>query len=699
VFATTCRNSFINYDDDTYVVHNPQVLGGVSIGGLEWAVSTTTAANWHPLTWLSLQLDAGLYDTDPRGYHLTSVLVHAASTAVLFLALLRLTGCLLPSALASALFAWHPLRVESVAWAAERKDVLSGLFFMLCLYAYARYAARPGAGHYVGLLAAFALGLLAKPMLVTLPCVLLLVDSWPLCRWSGRRGVSGLIVEKIPLAVLALASCVVTLVAQARAGAMVGAADLPSKERVTNALEGYVGYLQRTLWPFDLAAFYPMSGTSTGQASMAWSAIGFVGLCVAALIVWRRAPYVPVGWLWFFGMLVPVVGVVQVGLQGSADRYTYLPSIGLALIVAWGLRDLVTMSGLPAGVAAIPGAALLVACVALTSVQIAYWRDSVNLWQHALDVTRGNYLAHYNLALALDEQGHIDLAMRHYVDAVQIHPGYEPAHYHLGLVLRRRGDLLAAIRQWRMALSIDPDDATAHNELGLALASSGKLREARDHFATTVRLRPDSAEAQVNLGLALLLAGKTTQAEAYLSRAVALQPERANNCYALGRDLRQLGKADEAEGWLRRAIERDPRQASYYYELGCLLHEQGRRQSAAEYLAIGRRLDPRWPEMTRGMAWTFAAHPERGLRSGRTALWLAQDALTAADPPSAAFYDTLAAAYAEAGRYGEAEEAANKALALVPRDNLALRQSIAEHLTRYRSRQALNGDAGQPRAP
>jgi tetratricopeptide (TPR) repeat protein len=496
-FGRSLNNGFVNYDDPEYVTSNPGVKGGLSAAGLRWAFTASDVLNWHPLTWISLQLDYQLYRLRPWGYHLTSVLLHAGSSVLLFLALRRMTGAVWRSAAVAALFALHPLHVESVAWVAERKDVLSTFFGMLALWAYADYARRPGVGRYLLVFAALALGLLAKPMLVTWPCLLLLLDYWPLgrLRRGGPVPLRLVLAEKLPLFALAAVSCAVALFAQGRGGAIESLQEVPLGVRCANALVSYVAYLGMALWPAHLAPFYPHPGGALPWWQPAAAAVLLAGItALAAATAWRR-PYLLVGWLWYVGTLVPVIGLVQVGDQTRADRYTYVPLVGLFLAAAWGLADLAAHRPAlrwPVIAAAVLG---LAACFVCTVRQVGYWHDSQALWAHALRVTADNYVAENNLGLALLQDGRPEEAEGHFRAAVRFKATYARGYANLGLALDEQGKLAEAAACYSRALEIRPDLAATHNNLGIVLGKLGRGDEAIAQLTEAVRLDPESAEA------------------------------------------------------------------------------------------------------------------------------------------------------------------------------------------------------------
>jgi protein O-mannosyl-transferase len=589
VFGQTVHHDFVNYDDDVYVTDNPHLSHGVTARGVAWAFTDSHASNWHPLTWLSHMMDVQLYGVaHPAGHHLTSVLLHGATAILLFLVLLRMTSDLWPSAFVASLFAVHPLHVESVAWIAERKDVLSGLFFVLTLAAYVWYARTPFSyRRYVLVLASFALGLLSKPMLVTLPFVLLLLDYWPLGRlpqWTAfgspdRRqerpaAAWRLVLEKMPMLALAAACSVVTYAVQETARGSLANVPLPS--RVANALVSYVVYLEKFVYPVGLAVFYP----HPEQALPAWKIAGacllLAGISTGVLAWRRRHPYLLVGWFWYLGMLVPVIGLVQVGSQAMADRYTYLTQIGLYVAVAWGgLHVARTSAGRRRACAVAAGLALVVMAGSAWR-QVSFWRDSETLWSHALSVTSRNHEAHNGLARALARRGQTDAAIAQYAEALAIKPDHVDAHNNLGTVLAGRGEHDAAITQYRIALRIKPDHAEAHNNLALALADRGQVDAAIAHYEKALALEPRFAEAHYNLGNALAGRGQADQAAAEYEQALAARPDFAEAHNNLGTVLAGRGDIDSAIAHYRKALAINPDFISARENLALVLAERNK---------------------------------------------------------------------------------------------------------------------------
>jgi protein O-mannosyl-transferase len=532
VYMQVAHHDFVNYDDEAYVTKNPHVASGITGKNIVWAFTSFHAGNWHPVTWLSHMADVQIYGLNPRGHHLTSVAIHAVSSLLLLMLLFRLTGALWPSAFVATLFALHPLHVESVAWVAERKDVLSAFFWFLTLFLYAEYASKRKSSWYVLSLLAFVIGLMSKPMLVTLPAVMLLIDFWPLDRFrqgdreTGMRQFSerllALVKEKIPFFACSLLSSIVTLFAQKVA--MTTLEVISVTDRIENALISYVKYIGLTFWPHDLAMLYLHP-----REQPLWQAIGsllvLLVVSAAVILVRRRYPYLAVGWFWYLVTLVPVIGLIQVGSQSMADRYTYIPLIGLFVMAAWGVQDLTKNLPQRKIVLSLLAAAVIAASAAVTWQQIGYWRDSTTLFRHTLQVTDGNYTIHYNLGLTLERLKDLDGAIREYQEALRINPGYNQARGQLGTVLAAKGELDAAIHEYQDALQIDPDYKDVHNNLGLVLARKGELDAAIREYREALRISPDYIEALNNLGIALARKGDLDGAIEKFQEALRVRPD------------------------------------------------------------------------------------------------------------------------------------------------------------------------------
>jgi tetratricopeptide (TPR) repeat protein len=834
---------FINVDDESYVTDNPHVRTGLSWANAVWALTAYHAGNWHPLTWLSLQLDTQLFGLNPRAFHIVNVALHAVNAMLLFLVLRRLTGAFWPCSAVAAFFAVHPLHVESVAWIAERKDVLSGLFFLLTLWAYAVYAERPSRLRYLLVLLLFALGLMAKPMLVTLPCLLLLLDFWPLRRFSFSPPgalpgevevhhsslithhsslIRRLIAEKLPLLALAAGACLLTF--RAQVGFIQSTAAVQLADRLANAVVSYVEYLRATFWPADLAFFYPLNRKDLLWWRVAGSALLLAAITTLALVERRRRPHLLVGWLWYLGMLVPVIGLVQVAGQARADRYTYLPLVGVFIVLAWSAGEW-TRRRQSSAVVGSCAVVLLAGCVLITWQQSGYWHDSVSLWERTLAVMPDNGGAHLGLAGGLAQEGKADEAERHYLRAVELlnsaaahaalgkfllregrmeealpylaraveqMPGVWMNRYNLGVVLLRLGRTAEAREQLAEVVRLAPDFGGGHFHLGLALAQLGALEQARDELTQAVLSSPSDAEARYQLGYVLLRQSKLNEAWEQFSLALENEPQHAPALVAEGIILDQLGKDEQAVDHFRKALAVDPRNAQAHYYVGARLDQQGNHaqakkhfeaaaaadprhasarralgeallregkvNSACKYLAESVRLNPRWAdaqaslalalmrtgksldavaafrlaaqlepavsrrhselalaladagkpleaqaeyneatrldagwaEDARRSAWEMLHRKDLRAGEGFLALCLARQACGGASQPTAELLDTLAAAYAEVGRYEEAAATARKALALAELGmHGELAREIQGRLARYQHRQPI----------
>lgn len=561
-FLPAVRNGFINLDDGVYVYDNDHVKSGLTWENIRWASTTLYFGIWHPLTWVSHMLDCQWFGLRPGGHHLTSVLLHAANAVLLFVVLRRMTSALWRPALVAAFFGLHPLHVESVAWVAERKDVLSTFFVMLTLWAYTRYVewrrqnaeCRPpltpptphpppttlhvsrltfrASAFYFLALFFFALGLMSKPMVVTLPLVLLLVDYWPLRRFelstltSQPSTILRLLVEKLPFVMAALLVSWLTLRSAHQEGWTASVAHYPLTDRIANATLSYAGYCLEVFWPANLAVYYPLPATFP-----AWSVAGatllLLGISVVAVFAARRVPFVIVGWLWYLATLLPVIGlIIQLASYSRADRYTYVPLIGLFLSLVWGGWELVSRWRRPArACVAAAVAAALVLCVAQTRQQLGYWKDAESLFRHALAVTPDNWMAHNNVGTALYRQGRDEEAIRHFQECVRLQPRFASAHLNLGNAFHRIGRDDESIRAYQIGLELKPDEAEAQHSLATLLIGKGRPAEAIQHFQQVLRLEPDHAEAHNNLGTVLYQQGRTAEAIAHFREALRLRPD------------------------------------------------------------------------------------------------------------------------------------------------------------------------------
>jgi tetratricopeptide (TPR) repeat protein len=674
-------NGFIDFDDDHYIIDNPHVTGGLTAGNFAWAWTSLHGTYWQPLSWLSLQADAQFSPAGPAGeaepsaavFHGQSLGWHAASTLLLFGLFWRLTGAWGRSFLVAALFAIHPLHVESVAWAAERKDVLSAFFGLLALWAYARYAAAPGAARYALVAAAYALSLLAKPMLMTLPVTLLLLDYWPLGRLrfgaaAGAVSWRRLLWEKVPLFLLAAGSAVITAVARARSDSLVSLERLPLSDRLATAATGYGWYLAHTAWPRGLAVLYPHPKGNWHVLPVLAGVAVLLGGTLLALGQGRRRPWLLVGWLWFVGALVPVIGLAQGGTQAWADRFSYWPHVGLFVVVVWGLGELAGRLRVPAAVTAIAAALALAALAVLTREQVGYWQDTETVWAHDLAAAGDNSLAHehltayylktgrpdraveqaahavclrpdapalnYSLGVALMALGRDDEADRALVEAVRHAPDSADAWHNLGVARLRQGRPEQAAHSLSRALALAPDSADTEASLGLALWRSGRREEGLRALQAALQLDPDSADAWRSLGVARLAQGRPAEAAEALARSLRLQPELIGAYSELGLAFGRLGRWDQAAACHGRAVamvneveeqlrelhgrvpapDTIPQPVLFRCRLGFALDHLGERTSADAAYRDALRCDRSWPQQLRARARQLADDPEEGRR-------------------------------------------------------------------------------------
>jgi len=761
VFWPVLHCNLTNYDDPLYFSANPRVQSGLTHDSVVWAFRTGRAGYWQPLVWLSYMLDVTLFGTGAVGPHFTNLLLHVANAILVFLVLKRLTGAQWRSAFVAALFALHPLRVESVAWVTERKDVLSAFFGLLTLLMYARYgqkrskvepsslrfaapesresraqaapalAPRPWTLDYCLALLFFTLGLMSKPMLVTLPFVMLLLDFWPLRRFDrftvpgSRFTISRLVREKIPFFVLSAIFSVITHYLQRAVGAVTAASGWPFHVRLENAFISYTRYLGKTFWPAGLAPFYPHPG-QWPMVQVVLAAALVTGLCVMALWLGRKFPFAVTGWFWFFGMLVPVIGLVQAGEQSMADRFTYVPSIGLFLVLVWGAAGAVARWRPPRicrTAAATMAGLILVACAAQTTAQLGHWHDNETLFRQALAVTKNNYVAYNNLGTDLASRGRYEEAIVDFRRALAIKPNFPDtlnnlahtlvdwkqqyaeaircceavlrgnpnqldAHNNLGNALVKLGRIDEAIEHYQAVLRREPDHADAHNNLGIALVKQGKLDEAIAHFQEALRLGPNDAQKHGNLGKALAARGRFDDAIRHFVEALRLAPDYAEAHQNLADVLLIQGRKNEAEVHYHAAIQSKPDLAEPRYQLAVILASQGHMAEAVFQWREAVRLSPDWVEALNNLAWVLATDSNPGIRNGAEAVQFGERAACATQYQDYKVLDTLAAAYAETGHFTEAIDTAQKALSLAERkSDVKSCTAIKSRLRLYQERQ------------
>ena len=606
VYGQVRHFDFVNFDDPEYVTGNNHVRAGLTWNGAVWAFTSTEHANWFPLTWLSHMAAYQVFGLRSGWHHLANALIHALAALLLLAALLRMTGALWRSALVAFLFALHPMHVESVAWIAERKDVLCAFFWCLTLWCYARYVQRPGAGRYCLVLGAFCCGLMSKSMIVTLPCVLLLLDVWPL----GRAKRWAVLWEKLPLLACAAGVSLATYVSQQQAGAVRSLGSLPGALRVENAIVTYMVYIGRTIWPAKLAVYYPYNHNLSGWlVAAAGAALG--GITVLALSRLRRYPYLAVGWFWYLGTLVPVIGLIQVGGQSSADRYTYLPTVGLSIMLSWGAADLLRWKPRARTAATVLMAIAGPACLVLTWFQVRTWTNSGTLFQHAVDVTTGNYIAENNLADYYLTHMRNEEARGPVLAALRLKPDYVEAHINLATIYRRTGKFADSEREYETALALEPESVDAHSGYGALLLSQGRTSEALGEFERVVELSPQYPDGHYDLGRLLDAVGRRDDAMAQFHETIRLRPDYAEAHHSLGVSLVGRGRLDEALAQFRTEAQLEPGNASVHYTMGQLLASMGRLDEAIAEYSEALRIKPDLAAARRSLE---AAQERRGGR-------------------------------------------------------------------------------------
>lgn len=691
VYGQVRHFDFVNYDDPKYVYDNYYVPRGLTSETVRWALTAVHEATWQPMVWLSYMLEQELHGMDPGWYHLTNVLLHTANTLLLFLLLRSMTGALWQSSLVAALFALHPIHVESVAWITERKDVLSTLFFMLTLLSYARWVKSTGRRFYALTLFFFILGLMSKPMLVTLPFVLLLLDFWPLKRFkiqdSGFK-ISSIILEKFPFFILTVASCVLTYYVQQKGGAIAPADEYPVGVRIANALVSYTLYMKKLLLPFDLAVLYPHPGKLSFWKPTAASVL-LILLSFPAAGAIKKRPYLLMGWLWFLGTMVPVIGIIQIGAHALADRFAYIPFIGLYIILAWGISDIAShLTSYKKTTVSLSAIGLLMMML-LTRTTAGYWKDSITLFEHALKVNPENFVAHNCLGCALADQGRTDEALQHYTESLRIEPLYAEAHANIGIALAKKGMLDKAIRHYTAALEIDPGKPGPRNNLGAALNRAGRTDEAIEQFRAVLQIDPEYVSAHYNLGIAYAKKGRFADAVKHFSEVFRLRPEYALPGKAAvfpdrlndpagdiqaaqvraeyGKAQNNLGAQRAMQGNVAEAIENfnealkvNPDAVETHYNLGLFLQQLGRFDDAAAHYREALRIKP---DYIQGHAGLAALLMHRKNIDGAASHY--QEALRL-DPGNPEYANSLGIALARLGKKAEAIESFRRALTLDP---------------------------------
>jgi tetratricopeptide (TPR) repeat protein len=751
---------FVGYDDPAYITQNPHVQAGLTKESIAWAFSWlgSSATYWHPLSWLSHMVDCQLFGLKPGAHHWTSVFFHVLNSILLFLLINKLTGAVWRSAAVAAIFAWHPLQVESVAWVTERKNLLSTMFLFLTLLAYLRYSrsvqcsspTEPKAEEacvttkdcvfttvgkrlrrpeYILVFVLFMLGLMSKPMLVTVPCVLLLLDFWPLRRVESEGATPKawlpLLLEKAPLFALSAISSWITIVAHQKLEMM--STTIPFSIRMANAALSYVRYVEKMFWPVDLAAIYPYPAS--------WPVLQFVimllVLVVLTVVAWalrKNHTYLLFGWLWFLGTLVPVIGIVQAGSQSMADRFIYVPMIGLLIALSWGAAELFRKLNQQKLAPALATAVVLLACIGMARYQLQFWRDSMTLFHRCIAVTRNNAVAHYNLGYAYALKNDGAKAKQHYTEALTISPKYVDArnnlagalfaegrlndaaveykkvlesapnhplaHFNLGIVLERQNHLPEALIHYEVVANTQPQNIDAHLKVTETLGRMGKPEQAFERVETMLRLNAKSAEAHLKAGKVYFAQQNLPMAQQRFETAVELNPNHIEARYELGNILGMQGKISDAMPHFAKVVDAKPDFAQAQFAFGATLASQGKEDQAVEHYRKAVLSDPQYIPALFSLSWLLSTHRDAKLRNGKEALQLAQRAVEITEGKNAAMLDLLGAAHAESGNFSEAITATEKALKLAE-DALEFKQlpDLRNRLQLYqqkRSYQALN---------
>jgi tetratricopeptide (TPR) repeat protein len=675
VYCEVVWFDFTNYDEFFMILKNPIVQSGVTLQGTLWALTTSWFEYWHPVTWLSHMLDCELFGLRPGWHHAISLAFHVANTLLVFAVLKRMTGALLRSAIVAALFGLHPLHVESVAWIAERKDLLSAFFFLLSLGAYTRFVEHaklqdPKAKLWYRLsLLSFAFALMSKPMAMTLPFVLLLLDYWPLERLeldvakSPWNAFGSLLREKFPFFALTLASCFVTYVGVKAGGNFLSAEKVSWSLRLSNVPVSYARYLGKLVWPADLVVLYPMP-----QHWVFWQVAGAV-LLLVGLTIWvvlraRSAPYLVVGWFFFLGVLVPTIGLLQVGFQSIADRYTYIPFIGLFIAVVWALAEATKGRPWRTPLLFTLTVSTLAVCSLLTWHQADFWRNSLNLWTHCVSVTPENAIARYNLGYVLQYQGKLEQAKDHYLQALRLRPDHLEANLNLGTLLVLDRKMVEATNYFVKTLRLKPDYAAAHANMGLALRELGDYDGAMAHCAEAIRLNPTRFEPFNDMARSLSARGRSADSLYYYSESLQRNPANPQTHFYLGLDQLTLGQINEAVSSLNEAVRLAPGWPDAHLQLAIALAASGATSNAVAQYREALRLDSSLPVALNNLAWILATHPDSAVRNGAEAVRLAEQACDRTAWKQTLFIGTLSAAYAEAGNFEKAVATSQKACVL-----------------------------------
>jgi Flp pilus assembly protein TadD len=699
VFAQTLGHQFVTYDDPNYVYENAKVTAGLSLESGFWAFTHTVGGNWHPLTIISHMLDCQLYDLSPAGHHFTNVLLHSIAVILLFLVLRQMTGRLWQSAFVAALFAIHPLHVESVAWISERKDVLSAVFFMLTLGAYTKYVQTLSVTSYLLVLLLFALGLMSKPMLVTVPFVLLLLDYWPLKRFApaasakvqrqrtleGRASIRRIFLEKIPLLLLSFASCAATVLAQRHFIDPIG--HLSLMDRLGNAAVATIVYVRQLVLPSGLSVFYPHPRHSLSVVQVSTAAVLLLAASAAALMYRRKHPYFLTGWFWFLGMLVPVSGIVQVGEQAHADRYTYLPQIGLYILATWFVADTVSLWRHRRILLGTAMATSIVMLMWPAWKQTSYWRDGRALWTHAVAVNPQNDTAYISLCDLDLRENRLSDAISHARRALEIRPDSPDAHSRLGVALSASGQNEEASIHFQKVLETRQIRPRVHYNIATLFLNSGHVDEAIAEFEKELRIQPEFVEAHNNLGIALTSKGELDAALAHFQKAMELDPSLPKVHHNIAMILLRQGHPDQAIAHLQKEVQINPASAEAHSDLGIAWSQQGRIDQAISEWRKSLQLRPDNLNAYCNLVWVFATFPDDTIRSGAQAVALGERALQLSGQGEPRIYRLLAAAYAEDRQFDKATETAQRGSELaIKQGNYDLAKALESNLDLYRRR-------------
>jgi tetratricopeptide (TPR) repeat protein len=739
------HNGFVDFDDATYITRNPNIKNGITLHSITWALTKLYAVNWHPLTWLSHILDYQLFGPNPLGHHLVSLLFHISNALLVLWILYVMTGAIWPSAFVAAVFALHPLQVESVAWAAERKNLLGGFFWLLTTALYIWYAKRPGAGRYILLFLVYGLSIMTKPVVVTLPFALLLLDYWPLGRVKRgndtksrnpikpsakeicRREISAgwLVMEKIPLFTLSAVLCVITFIAQKSGGAVALLKHLPLNDRIANMFVSYIRYIGKTIWPSRLAVYYPHPYTGSGHTNLqivevAVCALLFFMILVLSIYTGRRKRYIAVGWLWFVVTLLPMIGLVQVGLQAMADRYMYISILGLLIIVAWVVKDFIANNRYWKVAAAVSAALVLFTCVTLTRMQVRHWQNSITLFGHTLKVTENNTTAENNYGYALVEADRLDEAVRCLESALKRDPTLAEARINLGLAFRKQGKLNEAIACFNELIQRGQDSAKVYYNLVVALGEQKNYDEAIKCLSKVMTLDPTYPNVQYIMGTLLLSAGRPNEAVAYFNemlkqnekpveahynlavafgmqkrpdeaiihftKVLELDPNYPEVHNKMGLALLETGRINEAVAHLSEALRTSKDLAEVYSNLGTAYSQMGKYDLAIENWTKAAELKPNNISALNNLAWALATVDDASVQDANRAIDYAQRVCEMTGYREPQLLDTLAASYALAGRFEEAVTTAQKAIdAAKARGQEEIASKIERRLELYRA--------------